>query len=547
MKSDAHHSACCLGISLAIAAMLAATVADARAVDPQRAPPASHPLQTVDAVAPMLRRIDRYLQSHEVNGVVLDPRVALNATEAARLSVVPQLLAYAELERVHPSARFRADIADRARFLSDRFDEFRSGSVFDGMLGYAFFEAYAATRDTEFLDRGTAIVQELEAISSSEYILNGGLMAAMAFARDFSLTGDPESGQLARQIVAGLPAYQHTDGSFPHWCVCSRDIHYTDWMATELILIGRFLDDPDIAPILDRMRAFLEGRIDARGRTVYEEPCDRCPGGVVYYYSIATGCTIDVDTRAFTNELGYSVLLLDHARSPQLPAVLKFLDSLEVGGTLADKWDFPLPPDDPYYPWTAADTSIVNTSLVMWSLASTLAERAGDVEWTDDAPPDSVGPPRHDPHRLPVQPSGRDRGLAARAARPDTLPGSNRAAYCDDATFPPTSPEGATAPGGPAALAIVAGIVSAEAVRDGGNWTIRFELSAPLRVRMDLVDVSGRRVRTLLAMPLDAGVHAVRWDNRDEATRRCPSGLYFVRLRAASDARDARVLRLLVR
>jgi len=336
----------------------------------------------------MIHRFDCYIQRNEVDGVLLDWRVVINATEAARLSVVPQLLAYAELNRVQPMLRFRTDIGQRADFLSARFDEFRSGSVFDGMLGYAFLEAYEATGNVQYLEHGRTIIEELEHISHSEYVLNGGLMAAMAFAKYYSLTGDPDAERLAHEVIAGLSAYQNPDGSFPHWCAGSRDIHYTDWMATELILIDRLIDDPIIDPMLVSMRAFLERRIDPRGVTTYEEPCPDYPGCTLYYYSIATGCDIDVDTRAFTNELGYSVLMFDHEHSGTYSPVIHFLDSLETGGTIADIWDFPLPPDDPYYVWTAADTSVINASLILWSLSSTLAGRPPVVsvpgDWEND-------------------------------------------------------------------------------------------------------------------------------------------------------------------
>ncbi len=508
--------------ALGVAALALATLAGTAAA---RGRPEHPPGPEPDRLVAMLRRFDRYMQSHETDGVVLDARVALNATEAARLSVVPQLLAYAELERITGSARFRGDIADRARFLSDRFDEFRSGSVFDGMLGYAFFEAWAATGDPEWLDRGRAIVAELEAIPSSEYILNGGLMAAMAFADDARLTGDAQARALAQQIVAGLPAYENADGSFPHWCVGSRDVHYSDWMATELILIERMDGDPAIAPILNRIAGFIENRIDANGRTVYQEPCAAYPGCVTYYYSIATGCGIDVDTRAFTNELGYSVLLLHHARSPKLAAVTRFLDSLEVGGTIADKWDFPLPPDDPYYPWTAADTSVVNASLLMWSLASTLAERGGPIpgDWRD-APPDTTHHRRSTGH-LPVVPGRRP--LAAGGADSSSI-SPRRQAMASGGADPMAGATGA--PSEPLSVTNI-----------GAAWSIRFTLPASAVTRLEVFDVGGRRLRQLESGWLPAGSHTVEWDPRSEPGGAPPPGVCFVRLRTPAGARVARI------
>jgi hypothetical protein len=279
------------------------------------------------------------------------------------------LLGYVELERRHPG--HRRDIQDRADYLVARLDQVRSGSVFDGMLAYALLEAYDVTGDPAHLAAARVVLDELEAIPTSQRVLNGGLMTAMGFAREYARTGDPRYAQMTRDIVAGLASYQNQDGSFPHWCGGTADVHYTDWMAQELILIGRLVDDPEIEPLLARMDAFLEARVGDDGVTRYQGPCSYGePGSVCNFWSLGTGCSIDVETRAYTNELGYTALLFDHVGSPKLPAVLQFLDSIENGGVVADRWEGPIDPSDPYYPWTAADTSVVNMSLLFWSLAA---------------------------------------------------------------------------------------------------------------------------------------------------------------------------------
>jgi hypothetical protein len=300
---------------------------------------------------------------------LLDARWVLNETEAVRLSVIPQLLAYVELARRHGG--YDRDIRERADYLVARLDQVRSGSVFDGMLAYALLEAHGVTGDPRHLAAARVVLDELEAMPADGRILNGGLMAAMGFAREYGRTGDERYAAMVREVIAGLAPYQNADGSFPHWCGGTEDVHYTDWMAQELILIGRLVDDPAIAPLLARMDAFLEQRVGNDGITRYEGPCPEGPPGCVRrYWSYGTGCTIDVETRGYTNELGYTALLFDHVHSPKLPAVLAFLDSIEDGGTVADRWDGPIDPEDPYYPWTAADTSVVNMSLLFWSLAA---------------------------------------------------------------------------------------------------------------------------------------------------------------------------------
>jgi outer membrane protein assembly factor BamB/predicted phosphodiesterase len=53
-----------------------------------------------------------------------------------------------------------------------------------------------------------------------------------------------------------------------------------------------------------------------------------------------------------------------------------------------------------------------------------------------------------------------------------------------------------------------------------------------VEARLDVIDVLGRRVRTLLDGPLAPGQHAARWDGRDASGREVASGIYFLRLTA---------------
>ena len=491
----ARRAACAALLALAV---LPPAVPPAWALDtPDLQSRATPELEARDPLVPMLRRIDAYLQANETDGVVLDWRWVINETEAVRLSVMPQLLGYVELYRWHPSDRIRQDIVDRADYLLARFDQVRSGGVFDGMLGYSFFEAFEATGDSRYFDAGQVIVTQLEGLRN-QLILNGGLMAAMAFAADYRLTGDAVSAQLAHAAIASLPGYHNADGSFPHWCVGSRDVHYTDWMAMELILIQRRLDDPLIGPMLQAMEAFIEGRVDATGHTVYEELCPDEQGCTIYYWSLASGCGIDYDTRAFTNELGYSALLFDHFRSPKYRDVMRFTLSIESGGTWADKWDFWPDPSDPYYVWTAADTSVVNTSLMLWCLAAALPGRSGGaVAW---GPEDGADPA---PGRRPVP--------------------------LDGAAWEV-----------PAALRALS--VAPNPSRD--EFLIRFVTGAPEPVSIAIFDAAGRRVRRLDGGSNAAGPHETRWDGRDEDGAECGSGFFWVRLRAGTEARSVRLLRV---
>jgi len=73
--------------------------------------------------------------------------------------------------------------------------------------------------------------------------------------------------------------------------------------------------------------------------------------------------------------------------------------------------------------------------------------------------------------------------------------------------------------------------------------TIRYELAAAGDVRLDVYDLAGRRVRTLVAERQEAGRHAAVWDGRDDAGRPGATGVYLVRLRTAAGS-DQRTVTL---
>jgi FlgD Ig-like domain/FG-GAP-like repeat len=60
--------------------------------------------------------------------------------------------------------------------------------------------------------------------------------------------------------------------------------------------------------------------------------------------------------------------------------------------------------------------------------------------------------------------------------------------------------------------------------------TIVFELPAASRASLIVYDVTGARVRTLVAGPVRAGRHDVMWDGKNDARQPVGSGVYFYRL-----------------
>ena len=76
------------------------------------------------------------------------------------------------------------------------------------------------------------------------------------------------------------------------------------------------------------------------------------------------------------------------------------------------------------------------------------------------------------------------------------------------------------------------------------STTIRFDLAAPTEVRLDVYDVYGRQVSTLVDERRPAGTHTATWDGRSQSGDRAASGVYFYRL-TAEDRTESRAMHLL--
>ena len=74
------------------------------------------------------------------------------------------------------------------------------------------------------------------------------------------------------------------------------------------------------------------------------------------------------------------------------------------------------------------------------------------------------------------------------------------------------------------------------------STTIEFEMPIPASVELDLFNILGQRVRTLVGESLLAGKHQVDWDGRLRSGQMAPTGIYFYRLRVA----DVSLVRKLV-
>jgi hypothetical protein len=71
---------------------------------------------------------------------------------------------------------------------------------------------------------------------------------------------------------------------------------------------------------------------------------------------------------------------------------------------------------------------------------------------------------------------------------------------------------------------------------------IGFDMPKQGRVALEVIDVSGRVVRTLLSDAMPAGRHSAAWDGRDNAGAEVGPGVYFVRMKAGGFAATRKMM-----
>ncbi|MCA9751199.1 MAG: hypothetical protein KC591_03340, partial [Gemmatimonadetes bacterium] len=78
----------------------------------------------------------------------------------------------------------------------------------------------------------------------------------------------------------------------------------------------------------------------------------------------------------------------------------------------------------------------------------------------------------------------------------------------------------------------------------GPDTRIAFALPAATDVSLAVFDVTGRRVRTLVAGARPAGRHEITWDGTNDQGDRVASGVYFYRLAAGAEEAERKMIRL---
>jgi len=105
-------------------------------------------------------------------------------------------------------------------------------------------------------------------------------------------------------------------------------------------------------------------------------------------------------------------------------------------------------------------------------------------------------------------------------------------------------PPGGFSDAGDAGSSAAAALIGASPNPFSGRTTIEYAVPSGHagRVRLEVVDVSGRCVRRLVAKGQRGGTYRVTWDGMDDAHRPVPDGVYFAKLIAGSEVSSARVI-----
>ena len=76
----------------------------------------------------------------------------------------------------------------------------------------------------------------------------------------------------------------------------------------------------------------------------------------------------------------------------------------------------------------------------------------------------------------------------------------------------------------------------------GASTTLRFDVPTPTRVRLEVFDLLGRRVRTLVNEQRAAGTHAIEWDRRTDGGEALHAGVFLCRMTAGSFREQRRMV-----
>jgi hypothetical protein len=72
--------------------------------------------------------------------------------------------------------------------------------------------------------------------------------------------------------------------------------------------------------------------------------------------------------------------------------------------------------------------------------------------------------------------------------------------------------------------------------------TIKYDLFSDTQVNIQIFDIQGKRIRSLLDEYQTSGIQSIRWDGKNDSGSPVPSGVYFLHVTAGSETVSKRIV-----
>lgn len=355
---------------LTIIALLLPTIAQGQVVE--RLPNKKTPIATTcDVLTCQLPKelfiTERFLRDRK-NGLPFtpDPRPLTPFLEVVRLNQLSQTMGYVNIYEKYRTTTFRDEALNRVNYFLDLGTSAYGNGPRDGMIAYMFLEAYRVFGDTRYLQAGVAIADACAALPDRDMVMNGGLMCALGLGAAFQATGNTTYRDASRRVTTNTTPKLFPDGTFPHLPTLAggKNIGYTTWMNTELMLLGGMDPLDPFTDFLTRKTAErISTLIDPKGNLIIHTETENFgsdPGNE------NTGYGPDV---AGLFSLSLSMVATNHydiARRTLANGFSHRKGGLDYGG-------YP----DVYNPtewpitniWASGNPSVLRTSLIFWYMS----------------------------------------------------------------------------------------------------------------------------------------------------------------------------------
>jgi flagellar hook assembly protein FlgD len=75
------------------------------------------------------------------------------------------------------------------------------------------------------------------------------------------------------------------------------------------------------------------------------------------------------------------------------------------------------------------------------------------------------------------------------------------------------------------------------------NITLEYQLQQDGRVEIQINNILGQKIKSLIKNDQQAGLHRIKWDGMDESGSLVPTGMYYITLRTPTDKKVIKVMK----